>query len=522
MKRITFILALLVFASALARGQAGYLDKTFGDGGVMRVPLPAGKNFYALDVKILPDGKIIQSGVYYDAGSFTQNLCVVKHNKNGTLDSSFGNDGFSSLILDMSVSVGKLLAYPDGRVLLYGDVHIKAERRPLIIRFLANGKVDSSFGDKGIYSETKFIGYFHRLKIEDDGHIIALGGRSKPNSPSGVYSPIITRLTSAGKKDFSFGTSGIVFIGAERDTGTLHDAIFYKDSLCIFSFSTPSFPEANLQMLFTKINGVIDSAYGDNGIISSQLSDDEDYIESFLGDYNNYFLCLVGIKRNGNYEHTIVKLSDEGELDNSFGHWGITQDIDPRYDQHFNVITMDSNKNILQAGRVIDLITASNWLLTARYLHNGRVDSSYGYNGMSDALLLHMKSIEAIAIQSDGKYIVLGTDFKDNQSTAVICRLVSYGATAVARLNENINAISLHPTPSLDNCTVTYTLPASSDCSLTLRDESGREVRTLVTSEFRASGKHQEELDLRGLASGVYFLEIESGGTIQTAKLIKQ
>jgi hypothetical protein len=36
MKRIT-ILVLLLFASALAYGQAGYLDKTFGDGGVVMI-----------------------------------------------------------------------------------------------------------------------------------------------------------------------------------------------------------------------------------------------------------------------------------------------------------------------------------------------------------------------------------------------------------------------------------------------------------------------------------------------------
>ncbi|HEY6172746.1 MAG TPA: T9SS type A sorting domain-containing protein, partial [Candidatus Kapabacteria bacterium] len=64
--------------------------------------------------------------------------------------------------------------------------------------------------------------------------------------------------------------------------------------------------------------------------------------------------------------------------------------------------------------------------------------------------------------------------------------------------------------------------PTSTDCSLTLRDESGRAVRTFVTNEFRAVGKHEDELDLRGLATGVYFLSLDHDGKTETVKLIKQ
>ncbi|HEY6172609.1 MAG TPA: T9SS type A sorting domain-containing protein, partial [Candidatus Kapabacteria bacterium] len=82
--------------------------------------------------------------------------------------------------------------------------------------------------------------------------------------------------------------------------------------------------------------------------------------------------------------------------------------------------------------------------------------------------------------------------------------------------------ITLHPTPSTDYCTVTYTLASSSQCTITLRDESGREVRTYATNQYRTAGEHKEELDLRGLATGVYFLWVEHNGKTETAKLIKQ
>lgn len=55
---------------------------------------------------------------------------------------------------------------------------------------------------------------------------------------------------------------------------------------------------------------------------------------------------------------------------------------------------------------------------------------------------------------------------------------------------------------------------------MTLRDESGREVKTFMAGEYKAAGKHEDELDLRGLATGVYFLSLEHDGIIETAKVV--
>jgi DNA-binding beta-propeller fold protein YncE len=129
-----------------------------------------------------------------------------------------------------------------------------------------------------------------------------------------------------------------------------------------------------------------------------------------------------------------------------------------------------------------------------------------------------------IRIQPDGKYLISAYSWskESGQYSSMIARLNPDPKSSVLRDISITSPLSLHPTPSTDNCTVTYTLANNSDCTLTLRDESGRSVKIFMTSQYRVAGKHEDELDLRGLASGVYFLSLEYDGKSEMVKLIKQ
>lgn len=125
-----------------------------------------------------------------------------------------------------------------------------------------------------------------------------------------------------------------------------------------------------------------------------------------------------------------------------------------------------------------------------------------------------------LTVQRDAKYLIAGNARVNDRNAAVLTRMINTGKLKTSTALPS-NSLTLHPTPSTESCTITYTLPTSGGCTMTLRDESGREVRTFVTNEFRTAGEHKEELDLRGLAAGVYFLSLEHDGKIETTKLIK-
>lgn len=217
----------------------------------------------------------------------------------------------------------------------------------------------------------------------------------------------------------------------------------------------------------------------------------------------------------------IVKILSNGEIDNSFGQSGVAR---LKYDnvscRAYKCI-IDNDNNIVVAGHVSGLDNISYSPSVFRLLNSGGVDSSFSLYGVSIPFPSNRGESYAVAVTENSKYVVGG----QLDVATLLYRLYPPKVSSISRSTDNTsNNTSLfpNPTPSTDNCTVTYTLPTNGDCTLTLRDESGREVRGFARDEYRTLGEHTEELDLRGLASGVYFLQIESGGAVQTAKLIKQ
>jgi uncharacterized delta-60 repeat protein len=516
MTRIS-ILIILLFATGLAYGQAGYLDKTFGDGGVVNIDFGWGSSIIPYDIHILPDGKIIHSGRKNDNGIF-----LMKHHSNGRVDSSFGDQGIAQFSPIREATDLKLYCYPDGRFLVYGyrgNPH-DAGILPFIVRFLANGTIDNTFGNDGMYEQPKSItsGLFKRIKVDSTGMIIALGEAVLADALADKFLPCISHITSLGKNDTSFGNMGIKSVGSVGDTSGINDAIIYSEDKCIFSVQSPSSESINI--LCCDLNGVLDSSFGTDGRIMMNLSDGKEWVIMMISDRDGSILCMGAFQTLSRVKPVLMRILSTGSVDNSFGEFGIAPIPNDGYERSAYYVALDSNQNIIQCGGMDSSSYYFN--IAMHYLHDGKIDSSWGVNGTSKELPENLWDIYSVATDNDGKFVVAGYEYKPNHSIGILCRLNNIGKAQVSSSSKIFSSASLHPTPSAENCTVTYTLPSSGDCIMTLRDESGREVKTFATSGFRTVGEHKEELDLRGLASGVYFLQIESGGTIQTAKLIKQ
>jgi uncharacterized delta-60 repeat protein len=516
------ITALLLFVSGLAHGQAGYLDKTFGDEGVVKVYAKE-PGVYPFDIKVLPNGKIIHCG-WMTNGTSRSSLYVMKHHADGTIDSAFGDSGCATYnVLDFAR--GRMLVYSDGRILVFGARYYQAHDyiKPTIVRFLANGNVDTSFGSGGEYDGSGFTSgsLFSRLHVTDDGSIVALGARSRPDSSYSEQDPMITRITTEGKNDSSFGIGGTLVVHVDQLTDFVYDALFYPDGKYVFSYSAYVDLKPHLYIVRTDLNGAKDSSFGSNGIASMQLSDVKTSVTYFAENSGEKMLCVLQRHVSDPPKSSLIQLMPDGRIDESFGSWGFAQNIDSVDNKYFPYCSLDSNNTIIVTGvRSNGSLPTGSFI--ARYNRDGVVDSSFGVNGVSKGILGPVSMIGA-AVQSDGKYLALGHHLGNAAANYIaLYRFNNTGSASVGRNASSSSTLSLHPTPSHDNSTVTYTLNASGNCIMTLRDESGREVRTFLANEYRTAGEHKEELDLRGLVSGVYFLQIEAGGAIQTAKLIKQ
>ena len=86
---------------------------------------------------------------------------------------------------------------------------------------------------------------------------------------------------------------------------------------------------------------------------------------------------------------------------------------------------------------------------------------------------------------------------------------------------EEAQLLGTYPNPASGQATVRYALPEGRDDGASVRlqlyDLMGRRVQTL--SVRTEPGRHERQLDVSGLASGVYVLRLQAGGTFKTQKV---
>ena len=189
----------------------GTLDSTFGTGG--KVTIPIGNSLwggdYAYKVGLGSDGSIIVSGscaTLSGSNTKSRDFAIAKLNSNGSLDSTFSADGIATTTVGNADDQGlSNYVYPDGKILVGGwsESYVNGISRLdySMVRFNADGNLDSSFGNLGKIPETVGTnpGMGWSMAVQSDGKIIQAG--------TGYN---IQRYNTDGTIDTSFGNSGSV------------------------------------------------------------------------------------------------------------------------------------------------------------------------------------------------------------------------------------------------------------------------------------------------------------------------
>ncbi|MCC5816657.1 MAG: hypothetical protein JJT78_18045 [Leptospira sp.] len=158
----------------LKLNSSGALDAGFGDSGVAYLEsiIPAGTTISSLTVDA--------SGGIYIVGRVNSSGFVGKLLPSGSLDTSFGQDGF--LLLPSAslenFTLTKILRQPDGNLLVGGHVGPANQTRIFIARLFPNGAFDSTFGQNGIF-ELSFgtNNTLHDMHLLPNGNILISGHR---------------------------------------------------------------------------------------------------------------------------------------------------------------------------------------------------------------------------------------------------------------------------------------------------------------------------------------------------------
>ncbi len=325
------------------------LDPDFADAGLFSMDFGQGKPDLGNSIAVQADGKILVSGYvnWSGVGVHDARLGLVRLDTDGTLDSSFGNNGV--VIIDSCHSfwgvqwwaLHGLALQSDGKILVGGDCSMRAE----IFRLDTNGSIDAGFGTGGsAFIAADVAGgnwsavFSLATQIDDDGkeNIIVGGIANTINDGSWGVEPVwlLARFDENGQLDNSFGGQrsrpddpaphpGMVMEswGTHHNDG-IRDLIVLDDgSIIAYGNSSRADSQLNVDFAVARFtpDGKLDTGFGLNGLTTIDFGGNDWAYSISLGLDGKliggaHVNCCWETSRAG-----LFSLNEDGSIDTSFG-----------------------------------------------------------------------------------------------------------------------------------------------------------------------------------------------------------
>jgi len=228
----------------------GTLDTGFGTGGIVTSQF----NVFGLAhaAALQTDGKIVvggETGVDFGQSTFAR-FSLVRYNADGSLDSSFGTNGLvvTTINNDDVSRAYDLTIQPDGKIVAAGAYESAANTDTMVARYDQNGAPDTNFGSAGIVVTRvgAITSVGETISLQSNGKIVVAG--TSYNGVAAVGNDFgVLRLNADSSLDTSFGTNGKILTTVRNANDSVRDSLIQPDGKIVvvgFSQSTSAgFPE---------------------------------------------------------------------------------------------------------------------------------------------------------------------------------------------------------------------------------------------------------------------------------------
>ncbi|MCB0748645.1 MAG: hypothetical protein KDC90_14385, partial [Ignavibacteriae bacterium] len=393
----------------------GELDNLFGSNGIVSEKIET-YNERAKSISIQKDGKIIVVGTIF----FTSNklsIVMERYNPNGTLDKTFGTNGYViSNIGSLNIQAESVALQSDEKIVVAGLSDSGNPSSFITIRYNSNGTIDNTFGVNGstISSFENLRTVAYSIAMQNDGKIISAG---YINSISNDYNFIIIRYDSNGKLDDSFGTSGISIVPIATSSELAYSVSIQSDGKIIAAGYSQYAATTSAALVRLKSNGEMDDSFGTNGFITTKVRPSNCAALSSVIQ-NDGKIVAAGYSNN---EFAIARYIQNGDLDISFGTNGIAATLVGKLDAAANALALQNDGNLIVAGYSYNGSNRDYTLV--RYKTNGFIDNAFGTNGIVTTPIGNSDDeIKSVIIQSDNKIVAAGNSFNGTNYDFSIAR----------------------------------------------------------------------------------------------------
>lgn len=380
---------------AIARFNAnGTVDNSFdGDGRVTTTAI--GDAAQSTSLALQPDGKLVSAG--YASASQVGDFVVVRFNTDGSPDNTFDGDGeLSTEILAGDDRARSVTVRSDGKIVVSGEASNGSDYDFALARYNPDGSLDTSFDTDGKLTTPFFAGNDRSRVVlfQPDGKILALG-----NADSGTGLDFATaRYNNDGSLDTSFGTVGKV-IGDDGDQYTSAQAVeIQADGKIVVGGSTWDGAKDAYSLARYNPDGSLDTGFGGDGKamtafgILNDVAIQPDGKIVAAGFWNN----ITPPDRP-----VLIRYNTDGSLDSSFSGDGKVLAVDSIFP---NAVAIQADGKIVSVGQ-----TGTDFIV-ARHNADGSLDPTFDGDGkVTTEVTAYGDTPAAVAIQPDGKIVVVGS-----------------------------------------------------------------------------------------------------------------
>jgi uncharacterized delta-60 repeat protein len=348
---------------AMARlTKSGTLDTTFSSDGKLLTDIVQSNDEFVTDIEYQADGKVLVLG-QSNYGS----TAIARYTTDGSLDASFGTAGTLIIESDVfySMAVDSL-----NRIVLAGNT--------LIARLNADGSPDMSFGTEGRQSVGMFVTDSGAgLVVDNLGRIIMSGYSHGP----GQRDFAVIRLDSDGWLDTTFGDG--------RQTVDFNSGDDYGNSVAVDSIGRilisgvtyQAATGADFAVARLNADGSLDTTFGVDGKQIFDFGNTEDTVRQVIVDDTDRIVVVGDTNQTTTgADFAVVRLTDDGQLDATFGAGGaLTIDFGSPSD-HANGLAVDEAGRIVVVGATTSEVTKDD-IAVVRLNDDGTLDTGFGEDG---------------------------------------------------------------------------------------------------------------------------------------------
>jgi uncharacterized delta-60 repeat protein len=386
--------------------RAGSLDRSFGSGGIVLTD-HGGTGDTARDLLVQPDGKIVAVGSRTTADYTTDDMAVVRYDRNGRLDRRFGRRGRVVIDFGAVESAEAVLRQPDGKIVVAGTVWTQNGLYPdfALARLRTDGSLDPTFGNGGkVTTSILESDWVTSAALQRDGRIVVAGHSEGP--PDGYASAVVVRYTTDGELDRSFGDGGRVvtrLLDEEPSNAWIEDLAVARDGTIVAAGLVARLDWADMVVARFRPDGTIDPRFGDGGFTRIDTTPNFE-LATGMALTPDGGVAVVGY---ADYTWNLARLRSDGILDTRFGAGGIvrTDIVGDPYD-----VAVQSDRKIVVTGRTAP--TGDNYDATvARFRRDGTLDTRFGTNGITTTdVASGTQDANAVALQRNGDIVIAGTN----------------------------------------------------------------------------------------------------------------